>query len=1095
MITPLSTVALAMALQVPEAPGDREDPAGAARAFSLANGLELALYAAEPALSNPVALAVDDRGRVLVVETHRYLRSVFDVVTYQTDWLPADLGLRTVGDRRAFLMERLAADPGVLTADAEIVRRIEDRDGDGRGETSIVLAKGWDAPECGPIAGVLPIGEDVWVTCIPELAVLRGGGPPERVHTGFGVHVGVSGHDLHGLALGPDGRLYFSVGDRGAHVVTPDRGTIDLPDTGAVFRCELDGSALEVFAIGLRNPQELAFDAHGNLFTADNDTAGDDRSRLIHVVPGADYGWRCSYQHMLGFGPWVQEEAWRGGVGGALPHAGYVAQGPSGLAFDVGHGLGERWRGCFFVCDFPGGITAFRVERDGATFRAAGRERVVWNLWPTDVDFGPDGALYASDWVAGWGQPLKGRVWRITGTPTGTPTSAPAAPLELAALASDDVAALLEHVDRRVRTRAHLELAGRADGLDRLRTRLREAPLPLTRLHAAFGLAVAARRSAAGAASTQSEAHIEALREALLDPAGEVRAAAARALGELGSDADVPHLLAGVTDVDALAAAECALALGRLGRRDPLGWMGRTLDPIRSAAPQLVEDVQRALVALLTSRGASDPYLAHAATLGLLAWCDDTQLAGLATHAAEPVQRAALTALRRARSPRIAAFLTGALRADAARAIHDEAIVEARDALAACDEDPDPVVARRALTARLQRRGADDAAALARAASRGPEAIGRHALSLLATWAEPGPLDPVVGLWRPLPPAPVAAARAALAPHSAALLQGPLASEALATMLALRDEASAPSALEVARDASRPGALRARACDVWATLTGALLPPDLGAAWLASDESALRQAALRHADPNDPAVRARLAPLVRDRGRDPAVAAAALERLVAGPRTASEPIVLEGLAAYVARGTHPLAVEFVAAAEALGGGALGRALAEVAALEADLGRYRRALVGGDPAAGRAVFEQKAALECLRCHATARPEDAEGKVGPSLADIGARLDGRTLLEAILAPDARIAEGYGTVIVALQDGTLHTGVPVAEDPEWLTLRTADGEWIDLDQTDIRARKAGQSAMPGGLAERMELTELRDLLAFLGSLRARPAPQPGH
>ena len=40
----------------------------------------------------------------------------------------------------------------------EIVRRIEDRDGDGRGETSIVLAKGWDAPECGPIAGVLPIG-------------------------------------------------------------------------------------------------------------------------------------------------------------------------------------------------------------------------------------------------------------------------------------------------------------------------------------------------------------------------------------------------------------------------------------------------------------------------------------------------------------------------------------------------------------------------------------------------------------------------------------------------------------------------------------------------------------------------------------------------------------------------------------------------------------------------------------------------------------------------------------------------------------------------------------------------------------------------
>ncbi len=1072
----LCHTALVLSLQTPE------DPADAARGFSLASGLEIGLFAAEPELTNPVALAVDDRGRVLVVETHRYLRSVFDVVTYQTDWLPADLGLRTVADRREFLLQRMSADPGVLTADAEIVRRIEDVDGDGRGETSRVLAQAWNAPECGPIAGVLPIGEDVWVTCIPELAVLRGGGQPEPVHTGFGVHVGVSGHDLHGLALGLDGRLYFSLGDRGAHVVTADRGTIDLPDTGVVFRCELDGSALEVFAVGLRNPQELAFDAHGNLFTADNDTAGDDRSRLLHVVAGGDYGWRCSYQHMPGFGPWVQEELWRGNAGGVLPHAGYVAQGPSGLTFDVGHGLDERYRGCFFVCDFPGGVTAFRVEADGATFRATERERLIWNLWPTDVDFGPDGALYVSDWVAGWGQPLKGRIWRVSGQ------SAPiaAAPIELASSATDAVAGLLEHVDRRVRTRAHLELVQRADGLDALRARARDGVSSLARLHAVFGLGIAARRGAGGVP--------DALRAALRDPALEVRAAAARVLGECGANADVPSLLETLSDSSARVAAEGALALARLGRRDPLGWMGRSLEPIESGDAASIARVEEALLRLIGERCAEDPYLTHAATLGLLAWCSDERLGSFAAHPDQGVQRAALTALRRARSVEVARFLSGPLRADAARAIHDEPIAAARDALAAYDSDPDPVVARRALTARFQRRQDADAVALAQAAAERAEVVGRHALSLLAQWREPGPLDPVVGLWRPLPTASSAAACAALAPFRESLLRGPLAAETLAALLALRDVGSLEVVLGLARAPQRPAALRAQASDVWTALSGNALPEDLGAAWLASDEVALRQIALRHADPNEPAVQALLIPLARDE-RNPGLAATALARLITGPRAVSEPLLLEGLEAYAERGEHPLALELVAAAESLGGEALTGALATVAASEAELGRYRRALVGGDPVAGRAIFAEKTALECLRCHASARPDDPEGKVGPSLADIGARLDGRTLLEAILMPDARIAEGYGTVIVALQDGTLNTGVPVEEDDEWLTLRTAEGELLDIEKSDIRARKAGQSAMPAGLADRMELRELRDLLAYLRSLRAKPSSKAGH
>ena len=158
------------------------------------------------------------------------------------------------------------------SARAERVRLLVDTDRNGTFDRSIVYDDGFNDMADGVIAGVLPVGDDVYVTNIPKVWRLRdtdGDGVADQrevLHDGYGVHTSLMGHDMHGLIVGPDRRLYFSIGDRGFNVKQGDN-ELFYPHEGAVLRCELDGSKLEVIHRGLRNPQELAFDQYGDLFT------------------------------------------------------------------------------------------------------------------------------------------------------------------------------------------------------------------------------------------------------------------------------------------------------------------------------------------------------------------------------------------------------------------------------------------------------------------------------------------------------------------------------------------------------------------------------------------------------------------------------------------------------------------------------------------------------------------------------------------------------------------------------------------------------------------------------------------------------------
>ena len=165
-------------------------------------------------LANPVALGFDSHGRIYVCETFRQQQGVEDNRSHMV-WLEDDLAARSVADRVAFFRKHLGEGIADYGRQQDRIRRLADTDGDGV------------ADEQDPLAD------------------------------GFGVRVVFRGHDMHGLTLGPDGRISFSIGDRGYNLTTQEGMRLVRPDTGAVFRCERDGSNLEVFVYGLRNPQEL----------------------------------------------------------------------------------------------------------------------------------------------------------------------------------------------------------------------------------------------------------------------------------------------------------------------------------------------------------------------------------------------------------------------------------------------------------------------------------------------------------------------------------------------------------------------------------------------------------------------------------------------------------------------------------------------------------------------------------------------------------------------------------------------------------------------------------------------------------------------
>ena len=1017
-------------------------PEAAAHALpEVESGLVVETWASDPMLVDPVAFCIDAQGRVYVAETARQERGVEDTRS-QPYWNLDDISLQTVEDRLAMYRKWAHKRPngmGHYTEYEDRIRRLVDENGDGRADSSTIYSDGYNEPLDGTGSGVLAHRGTVYYTNIPHLWMLRdtdGDGvadAKESLLEGFGIRIALRGHDMHGLTWGPDGRLYWSIGDRGYNVVSQEGIRFKDPTSGAVFRCEPDGSNLEVFHTGLRNPQELAFDDYGVLFTGDNNSDAGDRARLVHVAEGGQTGWRMEYQTLGGVntrGPWVQEGLWETHhehrPAWSLPPVAHVGNGPSGLVHYPGLGLDDRYDDHFFLCNFSGSpghsqVKSFAVKPDGAGYEVADVHDFAAKVLCTDVDFGYDGRMYISDWVEGWEQAENGRILTIHDPRhVADPAIAESRDLFMTGfeeLEDHHLARLLGHGDQRVRLQSQFELAWRGDeSIDIFEEVVRSDDRQLARLHAIWGLGMLGRLTGDPTVVTG------ALRPLLLDPDPEIRGQVARVLGEAGDPEVGADLVELVFDPEPRVVYHATMAVGRLGYTEGMD----------------------AITEMLWSNDNQDLLLRHAGVMALT-WLDDREaLLAMSRDEFPAVRLAVLLSLRRMHDSAVEVFLQDPdpfIAAEAARAINDLPLEDSMPALLDqlrifqvdapasmmhdAPEQERTAVLRRALNAGIRSGRSEDAAAVAAVAlnEANPPAMRREAVAVLADWAEPSVRDRVNGAYRPVPDGDrdLDAWNSVLA-------------RALPRLVQDEDTELATSARELAA---------AHAITLDDTMTWAILrDPEAGTReriaclrQLQSSEADRAEAMKVAMDAED--VRLRGAGMMILADQDPAAAMQRIKsdlqwgdvdlrqeslRVLGTIDTPEAYQVLLDLVGQVQSGALPVAlhVDVLELARLRKGDAM-ELLLILSKGDSDDGTawYESAWTGGDAERGRALVLYHPGAACIRCHAI----DGHGGIaGPDLSMVGGRLDRAALLESIIRPGAVITEGYGEV-TAMPEMTEH------------------------------------------------------------------------
>ncbi len=1086
-------------------------------AAKVIEGLELTLWASDSLVTDPIAISMDEKGGIYYTQGTRLEHSEFDIRSHR-DWMTASISWQSVEDRRAFLRKELAPENSNrnkkivedlnedgshdwrdLLVEKESVWYLTDESGDGIADRAKMYIEDFNEDVSDLANGVLYHEDQVYISIAPDLwrtKDLDGDGiadEKESISHGWMVHIGFGAHGMSGVTVGPQGRIWWGIGDIGMNVVDKEGQQWKYPNQGVIVRCDPDGSNFEVFAAGLRNTHEFVFDDYGNLITEDND--GDhpgERERLVYVTYGSDGGWRTNWQFGKYTDPknnkykvWMDEKLhvprWEGQAAYITPPIINYVNGPTGMVYNPGTALNDRWKNHFFIAEFRGSpanspIHAFTLKPNGASFELDETVEVVSGLLPTGIRFGPDGALYFGDWIDGWGIKEQGRIWKLD-VPNGENDPKR---MEVKALLQSDfklkpeseLGDLLSHVDQRIRQKSQFELVKRKEsGLQIFKTVATSQANQLARVHALWGMAQMAR-------SNQSIA--QNLVPFLTDEDPEIQAQAAKMIGDIrfdeANDQIIPLLKHDSLRVQFFAAE----ALGRIGYQP-------AFEPILD---------------MLIANEDKDAWLRHAGILALASLKDASRLVVLQNHPSKSARLAAVVALRRMKHPGIAQFLRDSeeyIATEAARGINDDfSIPEALPVLAeilGTTNFGNEALIRRSINANLRVGKQKNVAILMNYARKqeAPSALRAEAIATLNSWINPSPLDRVDGRLRAFDKRDESSFKKAYFPILESFLVEDMELvqlEAIKGVGYLKYQDKSPDLLQILKT-HKSQKVRLEALNALGELKANELADALQLA-LKDKSAKVRSTALQILPETD-------LPISETK--------TLFENILSKGSIEEQQAVFSALGSIKDEGVAPLLekqldnliagttipeiqLDIIEAVENQNFSSLTDKLNSYQnskPKEDPLSLYREALFGGDPQRGRQLYNEHEAGQCTRCH---RIWEFGGDAGPSLMGVGSRLSKEALLLSMVAPSAEYSPGYAVALIELKNGENTAGIIQEETETEITLKLGKEATKVILKSDIAKKELAPSAMLP-MKDVLTKREMRDIVAFLSNLKQAEAP----
>lgn len=1031
--------------------------------FTLPDGFEIEQIAGPPLVDRPVTADFDEQGRLYVSDSS---------------------GSNDKVDKQ------LAEKPHRIV-------RLEDTDGDGRFDKSIVFADKMMFPE-----GTMWLDGSLYVAAPPSIWKLTdtdGDGVADKREEWFaGKTLTGCANDLHGPYAGPDGWIYWCKGAFAKQTYEREGKPPFVTRAAHIFRARPDGTGIEaVMTGGMDNPVDVVFTPGGErIFTTTflQHPGGGKRDGLIHAVYGGVYGkiWDV-----------IDDHPRTGDVLPPLVHLGAAA--PCGLARYESDVFGKDYQDNLFACLFNmHKVTRHILEPEGATFKATTSDFVVsdnLDFHPTDVLEDADGSLVILN-TGGWYKlccptsqlqkpDILGAIYRVRKTGAGGFDDPRGKKIDWDKATPEVLAPFLADARPAVQRRAIRELARRADGAISVLSMIVEVfshpgstgpERRVTTIQRQARDSVLMRRNAIWALTRIDHPRARDFLSCLIDEPDEtVLQAAANSASLLrdkvgkndkGEDEARLQLQFALLRSKSLRVVRlCAEYLGRVGA-------GR-------AVPELLEMARRG------DKG-SDRVFEHAIIYGLIEIADSQQTAEGLRADSPATRRVALIALDQMPNgglqPQMVAELLGSkeplIKETAAWIVgrHSEwgdalagylrTQLTSKEILEPDAAELEGLLARFANSAAMQELLAtalNDAKQSPQARVVVLRAIARSALKETpATWLRA--LTSVLQSGDPaLVELAVNAARALPAPKK----PDPELVQALLEN-AVRKEL--PETVRLTALAAIPGGLSEVTAPVFALLVDNLRPDlDVLQKSMAADVLARSKltpaqlgtltAAFQSAGPIEAG---RLLPAFKD-STDEDVGLKLVAALKDSP-------ALSGLRIDAIRASlmkFPPSVQ--AQADEL-----------YQSLNVDIGKQKEkletllaGLKNGDVRRGQIVFNSTKAA-CAACHPFGY---LGGNTGPDLTRIGGIRQERDLLESIVFPSASFVRSFEPVAVVTKSGKTFNGLVKNESAGEIVLATGPKEEARIARDEIEEmRPSTVSVMPSGLEQQLSPQDLADLIAFL-------------